>query len=246
MQRHSPSLGTAGWTARLHGALDAILDSLLPAPCLFCGALPTHAGICAGCLRDLPGRGRPRCPVCAIDLDAAELCGSCLRKRPAFDHVGAACSYAFPLDAVIQRLKYAPDATLIAPLAALLADLATAEPRPDLLVPMPASRARLLARGFNQALELARASARRHGLRLGVDTVARVRDGLPQAGLPWDERARNVRGAFACKADLTGLRVTIVDDVMTTGATLEELAQALKRAGAREVNAWVLARTPRG
>jgi ComF family protein len=246
MQRHSPSLGATGWTVRLHGALESLLDSLLPAPCLFCGALPTQAGICTGCLRDLPGRGRPRCPVCAIDLDAAGLCGSCLRRRPAFDHVGAACSYAFPLDAVIQRLKYAPDATLIAPLAALLAELAAVEPRPDLLMPMPASHTRVRSRGFNQALELARASARRHGLRLGVDTVVRVRDGLPQASLPWDERASNVRGAFACTADLSGLRVTIVDDVMTTGATLEELARTLKRAGAREVNAWVLARTPRG
>lgn len=246
MQRHPPSPGAAGWAARLHGRLDSILENLLPVPCLFCGAVPAHAGICAGCLRDLPGRGRPRCPVCAIDLDAAGPCGSCLRKHPAFDHVGTVCSYAFPLDAIIQRLKYAPDPTLIAPLAALLSDLATAEPRPDLLVPMPAARARMRSRGFNQALELARASARRHGLRLGVDTVARVRDGLPQAGLPFDERARNVRGAFACPADLSGLRVTIVDDVMTTGATLEELARTLKRAGAREVNAWVLARTPRG
>jgi len=246
MQRHPPLRRAPGWALRLHSAMDSILQALLPAACLFCGSAPTHAGICPGCLLDLPGRGQPRCPVCAIDLATAELCGDCLRRRPAFDHVGAACSYAFPVDAAIQRLKYSRDATLIAPFAALLADLATAEPRPDLLVPMPASRARLRSRGFNQAVELARTSARQLGLRLGLDTVARVRDGVPQAGLPWEERARNVRGAFACAADLSGLRVTIVDDVMTTGATLEELARTLKRAGALEVNAWVLARTPRG
>jgi ComF family protein len=183
--------------------------------------------------------------VCAIDTPTGEVCGSCLRRPPAFDGVCTVSSYAFPIDAAIQRLKYAPDPTLIAPLAALLAELAATEPRPDLLVPMPASRAQLRGRGFNQAVELARPSVHGLGLTLGVDTVARVRDGQPQASLPWDERAANVRGAFACTADLSGLRVAIVDDVMTTGATLEELARTLKRAGAREVNAWVLARTPR-
>ena len=246
MERYSAVRRPAGAGARLQSVMEAIAQALLPACCLFCGAAHAPHGICPGCLRDLPGRGQPRCLVCAIEMEATELCGSCLRRRPAFDHVRAACSYAFPMDTAIQRLKYTPDPTLIAPLAALLADLAAAEPRPDLLVPMPASRARLRSRGFNQAVELARASARRHGLRLGLDTVARVRDGLPQASLPWDERARNVRGAFACGADLSDLRIAIVDDVMTTGATLEELARTLKRAGAREVTAWVLARTPRG
>jgi ComF family protein len=245
MERYSAARRPVGSVARLQSAMDSILQALLPAPCVFCGAGRAHHGVCAGCLRDLPGRGRPRCPVCAIDMETTELCGGCLRRRPAFDHVRAACSYAFPVDAAIQRLKYSPDPTLIAPLAALLADVAAAEPRPDLLVPMPASRARLRSRGFNQAAELARMSARRHGLKLGLDAVARAKDGLPQASLPWDERARNVRGAFACATDLSGLRVTIVDDVMTTGATLEELARTLKRAGAREVTAWVLARTPR-
>ena len=231
---------------RVQSAVGTVLDALLPAACLFCGAGRAHNGICSGCLRDLPGRGQPRCPICAIDTPAGEVCGSCLRRRPAFDCVRTASSYAFPMDAAIQRLKYTPDPTLIAPLAALLAELAASEPRPDLLVPMPASRNQLRSRGFNQAVELARPSARALGLKLGLDAVARLRDGQPQASLPWDERAANVRGAFSCAADLSGLRVTIVDDVMTTGATLEELARTLKRAGAGEVGAWVLARTPRG
>ncbi len=244
MERYSAARRPAA--ARLQSVMDAIVRAVLPASCVFCGAGRTHHGICSGCLRDLPGHDQPRCPVCAIDTDTAELCGGCLRRRPAFDRVRAVCRYAFPIDAAIQRLKYAPDPTLIAPLAALLADLAAAEPRPDLLVPMPASRARLRSRGFNQAVELARPSARRHGLTLGLDTVARVKDAPPQASLPWDERAGNIRGAFTCSVDLSDLHVTIVDDVMTTGASLEELARTLKRAGAREVTAWVLARTPRG
>lgn len=231
--------------ARLRPVLERVLHAMLPAPCLFCGGGDAREGLCSGCLRDLPGHRRARCTVCAIDLDAGDVCGSCLRRRPAFDHVRAVCTYAFPVDAAIQRLKYAPDLTLLAPLAALLAEVAASEPEPDLLVPMPASRARLRGRGFNHAAELARTVGRRHGLRLDARSVTRVKDGPPQASLPWDERARNVRGAFACRADLTGMRVVIVDDVMTTGATLEELARVLKRAGAREVDAWVLARTAR-
>jgi ComF family protein len=226
-------------------AIDLVVETVLPAPCVFCGGGGAHDGICGGCLRDLPGREQPRCPVCAIDLDAAEVCGSCLRRVPAFDRVRAACSYAFPIDAAIQRLKYSPDPTLIAPLAALLAAMAGREVAPDLVLPMPASPARLRSRGFNQATELARVVARRHRLKLEQHAIVRVREGLPQASLPWDERARNVRGAFACRIDLGGLRIAVVDDVMTTGATLEELARTLKRAGASEVVAWVLARTPR-
>jgi ComF family protein len=229
----------------LQPVLERVLHAVLPAPCLFCGGGGARDGLCGGCLRDLPGRGQARCTVCAIDLDSGGVCGACLRQRPAVDGVRAACSYAFPVDAAIQRLKYSPDLTLVAPLAALLDDLACAEPRPDVLVPMPASQARLRKRGFNHAAELARVVGRRHGLPLDQYAVTRVKDGLPQASLPWDERARNVRGAFACRADLSGMRVVIVDDVMTTGATLDELARTLKRSGALEVAAWVLARTPR-
>jgi ComF family protein len=229
----------------LRPVLERVLHAVLPAPCLFCGGGSAREGLCTGCRQDLPGHGLARCTVCAIELDSGGVCGACLRQRPAFDRVHAVCSYAFPIDAAIQRLKYSPDLTLVAPLAALLADLAHGEPRPDLLVPMPASRARLRGRGFNHAAELARVVGRRHGLRLDQYSVTRVKDGPPQASLPWDERARNVRGAFACGADLSGMRVVIVDDVMTTGATLEELARTLKRSGAREVAAWVLARTPR-
>ena len=219
MERYSAARQDAGWVARLRAVMDAAAQALLPASCLFCAASPAPRGICSGCLQDLPGRGQPRCPVCAIDTPAGEVCGSCLRRRPACDRVRTVSSYAFPMDAAIQRLKYARDPTLIGPLAALIADLAASEPRPDLLVPMPASHAQLRSRGFNQAVELARTSVHSLGLKLGLDTVARVRDGQPQASLPWAERAANVRGAFACKADLSGLRVVIVDDVMTTGAT---------------------------
>jgi len=214
--------------------------------CIFCGAAGAHDGTCLDCLGELPGRNDERCPVCAIPMPVAELCGECLRKPPAFRGVLTAASYQFPLDAAIQRLKYGHDLALVAPLAALLIGVLAEHARPDLVVPMPLARARLRERGFNQAAELARWLTASMGLRLSLDAATRTRETAPQAFLPFDERARNIRNAFAASSAVAGLHVAVVDDVLTTGATLHELAKALRRAGAREVTGWVLARTPRG
>jgi predicted amidophosphoribosyltransferase len=108
---------------------------------------------------------------------------------------------------------------------------------------MPLSDVRLRERGFNQACEVARAAARASGLRLYTDACRKVIDTPPQAGLAWKARAQNVRRAFVCDADLSGRRVAIVDDVMTTGATMNALARSVKRAGAAYVCGWVVART---
>jgi ComF family protein len=156
--------------------------------------------------------------------------------------VSAAYVYAFPLDALIQSYKYSGDLTLAPTLAAMLEPVREAI---DVLIAMPLSAARLRERGFNQAHELARHAARRWRVRVMRDAVRKVADTAPQAVLPWKERARNVRGAFVCDADLTGLHVGVVDDVMTTGATLNELAKNLKRAGAARVSGFVIARTLR-
>jgi predicted amidophosphoribosyltransferase len=108
---------------------------------------------------------------------------------------------------------------------------------------MPLHPRRLAERGFNQALEIARSVARHLGRPIEPRGVLRVKDTLPQTKLPYEERAKNVRGAFLCKLDLSGASVAVVDDVMTTGATLNELARALKRAGATRVENLVIART---
>jgi len=118
------------------------------------------------------------------------------------------------------------------------------EPYPDLIIPMPLTRARLADRGFNQAMELTRRLAAEFGLDVGVEGCKRTREGAPQASLPWKERASNIRNAFACDIDVRGKSVAVVDDVLTTGATLNELALTLKRGGAREVVGWLAARTP--
>jgi len=222
------------------------LRRALPSRCIFCDAAGARNGTCLDCAGELSGRDDERCPVCAIPMLTAEICGECLRKPPAFGCVLTAASYQFPLDAAIQRLKYGHDLTLVAPLAALLAGELMKHARPDLVVPMPLARARLRERGFNQAAELARWLTGSMGLRLSLDVATRTRETAPQAFLPFDERARNIRNAFAASSKVAGLQVAVVDDVLTTGATLHELAKALRRAGAREVTGWVLARTPRG
>jgi ComF family protein len=227
------------------GLLTVALRALLPERCAFCGARAQAGEVCGDCLQDLPGRRGERCRVCAIPVAGALVCGQCLRDPPSYSHTVAAADYRFPLDAAIARLKYGPDLSLLVALAHLLARAVRGQPPPDALVPMPLSAAGLRARGFNQATELGRLIAREVGAPLALGVATRCKDTAPQASLPFDRRAGNVRDAFACDASVAGLRVTLLDDVMTTGATVEELARTLRRAGAAEVGVWVLARTPR-
>jgi len=153
----------------------------------------------------------------------------------------AVYAYAFPLDRLIQALKFDERLLLADFLAAALQP--DAGQLPDALIPMPLHSARLRERGHNQSLELARALSRRLGIPVWMEAAQRLRDTPPQASLPWKARQKNLRGAFACAPHVAGKRIAIVDDVMTTGASLNELARALKRAGATEVEAWVVART---
>lgn len=215
----------------------------LPAGCALCGAAIAGEALCAGCEADLPVVRQPRCAVCAQPLAAGTTCGSCLASPPAYDAIHAALAYGYPLDALIHAYKYGGRLALAAPLAALMQREAI--PEVDALVPMPLAPGRLRERGFNQAHELARRLARALGVPVLPGACRKVRDTPPQAALPWSERRRNVRGAFVCDADFTGNRVAIVDDVMTTGATLDALAIRLKQAGAARVCGWVIARTLR-
>jgi ComF family protein len=157
--------------------------------------------------------------------------------------VVAPLEYAHPVDALVQSLKYRAGLASARPLACALADALESEPYPDLVLPMPLAAERLAQRGFNQAGEIARLVCREFGLSATEELVQRVRAGPAQASLPWKERARNVRGVFRCETDLAGKRLAVVDDVLTTGATLDAVAAELKRAGAQEVVGWIAART---
>ena len=229
-----------------HHLLDigAKFTRLLPAqPCLLCGA-NTHDGLCCvACDADLPRLTEEHCPICALPALAGNICGRCLKLPPQFDHTVAAFSYKFPLDKLIQALKYRERLILVNFLAeALTRRIAT---KPDCIMALPLHPARLRERGFNQSLLLARRISRRLGIPLLANACERVRNTPPQSSLPWKERDKNMRQAFACKpdADVRGKHVAVVDDVMTTGASIGELARALKQAGASEVSAWVVART---
>lgn len=215
---------------------------LLPAqPCLLCGAASRNGAWCAACDAALPYLTAPRCPQCALPTLNGATCGRCLKRAPLFNHTVAAFAYEFPLDKLVQALKFGEQLMLANSLADRLAQCV--EMRPDCIVPMPLHPARLRERGFNQSLELARRVASRLDVPLLKNACQRVRDTPPQAALNWKERGKNMRRAFACAEDFSGKHVAVVDDVMTSGASLNELALALRRAGAREVSAWVVART---
>ena len=185
-----------------------------------------------------------RCPVCAVAHATGGVCGRCLNRTPHFDRTVAVFSYEFPASVLIQDLKYRGRLACARPLAEALACALDDEPYPDLIIPMPLARARLGQRGFNQAAEIGRLVALEFGLDIALDVCRRTRESAPQALLPWKQRAANVRDAFECDLVLDGQSVAVVDDVMTTGATLSELARTLKRCGAREVIGWISARTP--
>ena len=221
----------------------------LPQSCLLCGTTGAVASLCPACAADLPLAAAPACAVCALPLGDAQAhgiaCGACLRHPPSFDHTLAGFRYGFPVDRLLQAFKYSGELALAETLALPLARAVDSRPRPDLLLPMPLHPLRLRERGFNQALEIARPLAHWLKLPLQADGCRRIRDTASQAGMKWKERQRNVRGAFACDLDLNGKRVAVLDDVMTTGATLNEISRVLKARGAAEVSAWVVARTPK-
>lgn len=224
--------------------LRAGLDRLLPRTCLLCGMASGEA-LCPGCAADLPRLGEHACPLCAQPLAApAPACGACLKSPPAYDATHVALRYAFPADQLVLMLKFGHRLASAEFLAARM--LAGPHPAGDVLVPVPLSRQRLRERGFNQAVELARPLARALGLPLDVSSLARVRDTLPQSRLPWRARRGNLRRAFACAADFTGRAVIVVDDVMTSGATLDAVARTLKDHGAARVENWVAARAAKG
>jgi ComF family protein len=218
---------------------------MLPQACALCAAGSGDAILCAPCMNALPPLP-VACSQCARPSTGGAVCGACLAKPPPYAATLAACAYAYPLDRLVQALKYGHRLALAQPLGDALAAAAMRAPRsyvrPQVLVAVPLAAARQRERGFNQAIEIARVVARRTGIPL-VQGMMRASHGPPQATLPWKRRRQNVRSAFACARSFAGVHLALVDDVMTTGATLEAAAGALIKAGAARVDAWVVART---
>lgn len=214
---------------------------LLPGSCLLCGADSEHDLLCPACDADLPNLPDGLCPQCGEQSARGERCGNCLKQPPHFDTTCALLRYDFPVDRLIQALKYGHQLAVAGWLGRHLASKLQDHPF-DLIIPLPLHPDRLRQRGFNQALEIARAIASHHNCTLTTDCLSRCRATPAQAELALKERQRNVRNAFACHREIDGLRVLLIDDVMTSGATANECARVLKLHGAARVDIAVAAR----
>lgn len=236
----------------LHARLRC-LPRLLPSSCALCGAASGQA-FCPACRQQYFGVMEQRCQRCAAALPApaAVTCGSCLAQPPAFDATIVASAYRPPVDQLVMALKFGHRLALAPVFAQLLRDaiLPVRTPPgtlPDVLIAVPLGPRRLQQRGFNQALEIARPLAAMLKLPLAPRLALRIRDTQAQSQLRLQDRHANLRRAFSVSRDqltlLQGRHIGVVDDVMTTGVTLDELARTLKRFGAARVTNYVFART---
>jgi ComF family protein len=238
-----------------------IVRAALPSHCALCGNAVcgnlTQQTLCEGCDRAYWRTTGERCHRCALsipaagrDADALRLCGACIAEPPAFDATIALADYRAPLAHLAVELKFHARLAVARDLAGRFvlpthACGGQTEPRIDVIIPVPLSAKRLAERGYNQAWEIAKPLARRLGIRADAKAAARTMDTPPQAKLDAEARHRNVRTAFTASASVRGLHLAVVDDVMTSGATLDALARTLKRAGAARVTNLVAFRTPK-
>ncbi|MBI5041994.1 MAG: ComF family protein [Gammaproteobacteria bacterium] len=221
---------------------------LLPSRCTLCLA-PDSSGLnlCRDCRADLPWL-IGGCPRCALPTSApGQPCGACQRRPsgfdPGFDRTVTLFQYAPPIDHLVQRFKFGQGLHLARLFAALLAERLRDSTPPDCIIPVPLHPNRQRQRGFNQALEIARPLARQLGCPLDYHSCQRIRATPAQSQLSAAQRRRNLRGAFTLIRPLAVKHVALVDDVMTTGSTLEALADTLRAAGVEMIEAWVCART---
>jgi ComF family protein len=235
------------WTGRW------LVDALFPPVCPACSRASRDNGFCEPCTATIPLPRGPLCPACGSVFRGAgsdHLCARCLGRPPHFDRVRACASYSgsspLPnaLGLALHRYKYGGDVTLAPVLGRMLADRCPLAIDHDLIVPVPLHLGRLRARGFNQSLLLARPLSRDHRVPIARFTLARRRETRPQVGLGENDRRRNIAGAFEVRerAQVRGRSVLLVDDVYTTGATVNECARTLRQAGARRIDVLVLAR----
>jgi len=219
---------------------------LLPPICLLCGATgTTDRDLCAGCDADLPRNARA-CPGCALPLAAGSNgdCEYCRARSFSFDRAFVPFRYRPPVDFLILGLKFThrlSHARLLGELfAAALAERNA--PPPDCIIPVPLHPLRLRERGFNQALELARPSARRFGVPLLANGLCRVRYTPPQTQMDASRRHDNPQGAFAANRPLSGRRVALMNDVVTTASTVAECSRILRASGAADIEIWAIGR----
>ena len=224
----------------------AMLNALVPDRCPTCHLRAAHAnrGFCADCQPLLPwiiiG-----CEICGVELYEVGVCGSCQTRPPYYDHAVIPFQYRAPVSAQIQTLKYHRQLRHAGSLAAMLCRRVWQDPHPapDVLIPVPLHPRRLRQRGYNQALEIARFVGRELGVEVSHRLLARIKDTMPQVGLGERERRRNVKGAFQTTTTDLPAHIALIDDVVTSGSTINVAARALKDAGVSIVSVWAAARS---
>ncbi len=229
--------------------IDSLLSVVYPPTCVLCRA-PGHRGmdLCSGCLAELP-HNPSACPGCALPLPddhpLGSPCGGCQRTPPLFDHCYGAFLYREPISRLVGGLKFQGHLHY----GRLLGELLSRNLRergaaiPELLIPVPLHGQRMRTRGYNQALEIARWVTRTLAVPLDTESCARTRATAAQSDLALEARRRNLRGAFTLVRPLRARHVAVLDDVVTTGSTVSELARVLKRGGVERVDVWAVART---
>ncbi|WP_368565324.1 double zinc ribbon domain-containing protein [Pseudoxanthomonas sp. UTMC 1351] len=216
---------------------------MLAPRCLLCGERGDNSNdLCTNCRRGLPWNATA-CSQCALPLPHPGTCGACLQSPPPVTETRAALVYGFPLDRLVPRFKFHHDLAAGRLLAELMAEGLAAADRPEALVPVPLHAARLRRRGYDQAVELSKALAQALDIPLLTSALSRTRDTAPQSELDAPARRRNLKNAFAVPDPAALPRhIVLIDDVMTTGATLHAAAKTLRKAGVARVDAWVCAR----
>lgn len=234
----------AGGGESVNLAMPILVDNLLGAsPCFFCNGKTDGAAVCAGCQRSLPWN-TCACPGCARPQNHPAHCPSCLKRRLPFDCAWAAFRLDAPVQQGIYRLKYHAGLNQARLLGTLMGQRLAlrSQPLPTLVVPVPLYYTRQMRRGYNQALELARGLQRVLAIEVDATAARRLRPTRDQIGLNPAQRRRNVHEAFVVDAGVAGRHIALLDDVMTTGSTLADLARAARHAGATRIEAWALAR----
>ncbi|WP_316366320.1 ComF family protein [Candidatus Thiodiazotropha sp. CDECU1] len=233
---------------KVDNCINIIRSLLYPRGCLLCGAkgdFPCH--LCPACHNSLPFNHHA-CPCCALPLPAhvasQQLCGRCIKRQPPYTKTIAALTYEPPVNRLIGMFKFHQKLHLAEPLAGLLMErLGDQHERPEILVPVPLHPLRLRQRGFNQSVELTRILAKHYRLPYDWRLCRRIKATKTQSELSRQERRKNLVNAFQACAEVKDTHLVLVDDVITTGATVTELSKVLKKAGAKRIDVWAVART---
>lgn len=216
--------------------------NLLPQNCYLCGNSSSQV-ICNACLKDLPYK-TSACINCASTLDEVGICPECKQNPPPYTHTQALFSYTYPVNKLIKLAKFHQNLTILKLLAKLMAQHLIMEPRPDVLIPVPLHSKRLRQRGYNQSLELAKIIAKQSGIPLNTRACKRVKYTQAQTSLlNAQQRHENLAKAFKIKKIPSHWQhIVLIDDVMTTGTTVKQLALAFKAAGVAQIDVWCCAR----